>query len=201
MRLEEDVFFSQQKVLELLNEAGFKVTKSTILRFVQNGYILQPKRRKVNVGDSRIYYNPLVVIEIMVATLLFKGDYLSSNSVKRISRFVDEDLFLGRLLFYRDIIDDRYFLNYYGLAVFKPCGFTTCIKEYKQLSETGSEELPMNYGDIDYFLGGFIPEIVDGYDIEDIEFTKCYIGYLTYIYKKTFTKLYNDYAKLIRIDA
>ena len=200
MRLEEDVFFSQQKVLELLNEAGFKVTKSTILRFVQNGYILQPKRRKVNVGDSRIYYNPLVVIEIMAATLLFKGDYLSSNSVKRISRFVDEDLFLGRLLFYSDIFDNEK-LWQYKFAAYSFGGFTTCIKEYKHLSVSGNEELPMHEYDINEFLERFIPEIVDAYDIEDLEFTKCYIGYMSYIYGQTFTKLYEKYYKLIRIDA
>ena len=94
-------------------------------------------------------------------------------------------------MFYRDVFDNEKFWRYkFGAYSFG--GFTTCIKEYKHLSASGNEELPMHEYDINEFLERFIPEIVDAYDIEDLEFTKCYIGYMSYIYGQTFTKLYEN---------
>ena len=202
----ENSIFGQQEIIGLLRRIGYNVTKTTILRYMQNGYLLQPKRREFVLDDSRIYYDPLVILEIMTATLLFKGNFLNPNSVKRISRFVDEDVFVARLLFYKDLYEKQ---DVYNIDLFSRnfAEFTTCIKDRKGSDEMGLVDLPMSHKHIDGYLHILIPRIAEGFKFEDTMngfmfdekgFSRCYLGYLLYIYRSTFINLLNEHGEYIR---
>ena len=93
---------TQPVLLEYLQKHGYDITRSTILRYVQNGYITAPLRKAKleNPKEPRVYYHPIAVIELMTAILLHKGDFLNPSSRKRIPQFTGESVFLGRVLYY-----------------------------------------------------------------------------------------------------
>lgn len=93
---------TQPVLLEYLQKHGYDITRSTILRYVQNGYITAPLRKAKleNPKEPRVYYHPIAVIELMTAILLHKGDFLNPSSRKRIPQFTGESVFLGRVLYF-----------------------------------------------------------------------------------------------------
>ena len=86
---------TQPVLLEYLQKHGYDITRSTILRYVQNGYITAPLRKAKleNPKEPRVYYHPIAVIELMTAILLHKGDFLNPSSRKRIPQFTGESVF------------------------------------------------------------------------------------------------------------
>ena len=183
-------YYSQPVVIESLKYIGIDLTKATILRFVQNGYTFAPKRREVERGDGRIFYNPLSIIEIATASLLFKGDFLSPNSEARITRFTGEDLFVARLLFYSKYHDkfDNYFILFYNT-------YSNC---YVQDSDSDRDTLKMSIAEIGYYIEHYNKNRLIKFD-NDKKLLDVYNNFLSYTYEKTFFHLYEKYNRLLTI--
>lgn len=99
---------TQQALIKTLAEAGYPITRTTLLRYVQCGFVMKPKQLPSRQTGDRIYYHPLAIIEAMTATLLFRGDFLEPKSALRIARLTDVDIFIGRLDFYSKFIKNPF---------------------------------------------------------------------------------------------
>lgn len=184
--------YSQSAVVECLNEMGIDLTKATILRFVQNGYIFAPQRRAVASGEGRIFYNPLAIIEAATASLLFKGDFLSSSSETRITRLTGEDLFVARLLFY---------LNYYtDYKQFDISAFNTYSKHYVKNSSHDKELFEMTERNIAEYFEFYNAMRLEKFG-EDRELLRVYNNLASYIYRKTFSYLYDKHSILLTYES
>lgn len=108
--------FTLHKLITFLNKRGFGPSKSSVLRYVKEGYAMSSRRiPKSGKAKARVYYHPLTAIEIMTTTLLFKGDFLEPNSSVRLPRFNAEQLFYARLKFYASYCEKN---NQDGLTPF-----------------------------------------------------------------------------------
>lgn len=97
------VHLDRPGILEYLNKLGYSATRSTLSRYYQLGLMMLPENRKSRAGvKGRTFYHPLSVIEYMAAYLLFKGSWQEIGSKDlRIPRLTADDVFFGRLLYYR----------------------------------------------------------------------------------------------------
>lgn len=95
-------------LLAILKKNGYETTKASIARYMQDGLVMRPLQRKKRIdNEERAYYHPLVIIEIMTAILLFRGDFLEYGSRRRIARLTARDLFYGRLSCYLIFFDNN----------------------------------------------------------------------------------------------
>ena len=183
-------YYSQPVVIQSLKDIGIDLTKATILRFVQNGYTFAPQRRVVDLGDGRIFYNPLSIIEIATASLLFKGDFLLPNSEARITRFTGEDLFVARLLFYSNY--------HHKFSDFCIDFYNTYSKCYIQDSDSDRDTFKMTKDNIGYYIELYNKNRLEKFD-NDEKLLAIYNNFLSYTYEKTFFHLYEKYYNLLTI--
>ena len=183
-------FFDQPKLLGFLQKKGYSITKATVLRYVQNGYAMQPQRRLTNELATRIYYHMLTAIEIMTAALLFKGDFLEPNSKTRIARFTGEDVFLARLKFYAE---PQFFKMIEECFSFQSFEFDTERYEFRDMQKS----VEMNISDIEAYLAKYQEVFFQkfGDEAADWRFRETYSYFLKEIYRATYLHLFKQYKK------
>lgn len=93
--------FDTNTVLNLLKRHGVEITKFTLIRYANNGLIFEPKRKKDFSGYGRIYYCPLVPVEVITAHYLQKGVCAAPDIGLKISQLSKDDVFIARLLCYK----------------------------------------------------------------------------------------------------
>ena len=97
------IYFSQKELFDFL-KFYYKIdcTKPTLNRLNINGCTILPNRHLAtgSRSASRVYYHPFVALEIVVATLMFRGAFLQLDSDVRTPRFTIDDVFLARINFY-----------------------------------------------------------------------------------------------------
>lgn len=183
-------FFDQPKLLGFLQKKGYSITKATVLRYVQNGYAMQPQRRLTNELGTRIYYHLLTAIEIMTVALLFKGDFLEPNSKTRIARFTGEDVFLARLKFYAE---PQFFKMIEECFSFQSFEFDTERYEFRDMQKS----VEMNISDIEAYLAKYQEVFFQkfGDEAADWRFRETYLHFLKEIYRATYLHLFMQYKK------
>jgi hypothetical protein len=92
------------KTLGQVDDSHIKLVRTSLVRYQTYGLIMEPYdlRPGERIDGSRRIYHPLAVYEIVSATLLFAGDWLSDRSSLRVARATPQDIFTGRLAFYSD---------------------------------------------------------------------------------------------------
>lgn len=96
-------------LLNFVKGLGIGVNRTTLTRYQSAGILTLPHQFLADdvlyndIPDIRVkYYHPISVIEFIVNTLLYRGDWLKLNSDIRIARPVQSDIFTGRIAFYSD---------------------------------------------------------------------------------------------------
>lgn len=200
-------YLDQPGILAYLNKLGFSATKTTLSRYSQLGLMMLPEnKRKRSEGQGRTFYNPLAVIEYMAAFLLFKGSWKVIESKDlRVPRFTADDLFFGRLLYFRDnnfpeevkeIGYEKYRIDISSnkqVVVSENCFRDKCSQMGEgiiQMSDIKKLDL------IDFSLSHYIKRYnIDG--VESIKFGEAYSVYNHLIYKMTFNSLFEQHKKEI----
>lgn len=196
MRLDQDSLES------FLNENGYPIGKSTILKYVSDGLILAPKRFS-NLGSlssSRVYYNPLAIIETMVIVKMTNGIYKDMNQEAKIAKFTLDDIFWARIFFYYDRDDN-------SIPV---CDFSNTIKFAKKDNkasvafsmdrQTLVDLLDEKAASTDGYTKEYIFERWHQYEdrIPDVEIRVKYIECLKSIYSSMFAMLERQYEEQLR---
>lgn len=181
-------------LLAILKQNGYDTTKASIARYMQDGLVMRPlQRRKRKENVERAYYNPLVIIEIMTAILLFRGDFLEYKSRRRIARLTDRDLFLGRLNCYLHLfkhspmdIDDFYIKYFY-----------TSIDRY-MLNNFYEPKLYMDKYHISEYLKCFEAFFDSSLDLRHFdELSRAYKSFASCIYIETFDFLFQKHRVIL----
>lgn len=183
--------FDQPALLKFLQEQGYSVTKATILRYIKNGYAMRSNRRSIQAIGTRIYYHPLTALEIMVAALLFKGDFLTPNSKTRIARFTGDDVFLARLAFYCDSRTEI-FWNRRGLEK-----FATYVEH---IGEDEQNEIQMELYAMQEFYERYRKNFFAKFATTGIndQFEDTYVAFLRDIYRMTYLHLQKKHEEKLR---
>ena len=97
---------SIEELSRFLLGKGFTVGSNKPSEYVSRGLMLQGMRNIDNGGSKsfKIYYNPLVLIEYMTASLLKKGNWLELDPCQTYTKFTDLDVLVGRVGFYNDML-------------------------------------------------------------------------------------------------
>ena len=131
-------------LLHFVNGLGIGVNRTTLTRYQSAGILTLPHQflhddeLYNDIPDIRTkYYHPISVVEFIVNTLLYKGDWLKLNSDFRIARPVQLDIFTGRIAFLSDADMVQKFENRFidcGIGSFKKFSFTVESNEFFQES-------------------------------------------------------------------
>lgn len=181
--------FDQDEISKILKDRlGIGLTKSTFMRYNQQGFIMMPQKQSYTRDSKRrVLYHFLVPVEIATSYLLFRGDWLQINGSIRIARAVDQDAFIGRLLFYRTFLSDvnarAKFPFTYDFA-----DFSTAVRYYVPSEFYPSDAVSMDKDSIDSFFGVYMkllsPFLDSGIGLS-------YLRYMEDAYSITFFNLYN----------
>ena len=184
----ESKYFDQDEISQILKEKlNIGVTKSTFMRYNQYGFIFAPQKRSYTYGSARrVYYHPLVPVEIATAFLLFRGDWLQISSNLRLARATDQDVFLGRLLFYRYLLSGS--RKDWNLPVPFDCdGFFTNIRNYMSMEDFVSDFIPMDFDNIGKFIDAYMTHVLQPF--LDSGIRDSYLKYVVDTYRITFLHL------------
>lgn len=179
-------------LLAILKKNGYETTKASIARYMQDGLVMRPlQRKKRKDNEERAYYHPLVIIEIMTAILLFRGDFLEYRSRRRIARLTDRDVFLGRLNCYLHL-----FYNHYDIDTNE---FYTSIDRYMFNDFNEPQKLYMNQYNISVYFrhfDSFFDELLKSQKYAGL--VEAYKAFASNIYIATFNHLYQKHEKILR---
>lgn len=192
MLMYEDDILSQERLLAFLKQEGYDLTRSTILRYVQLGFLMNPKKKakRITKDGNRIYYNRLAIIEAMTAYLLFKGSWLTPSSNARIARLTEADVYLGRLFYYTN--------NLPVLTQFDVDEYTMTAN--KLANPLTDNNLPMNLSIIQKYTNASFDAHIKLYDGANATFANAYQQYISTIYSTTYNFLLNKYRdKLLNL--
>ena len=187
--------FDQDEISKILKDRlGIGLTKSTFMRYNQQGFIMMPQKQSYTRDSKRrVLYHSLVPVEIATSYLLFRGNWLQINGSIRIARAVDQDAFIGRLLFYSTFISDvnarAKFPFTYDFA-----DFSTAVRYYVPSDLYPSDAVSMDKDSIDSFLGVYMKLLSP---FLDTGVGPSYLRYMEDAYRITFLHLYN---KIFRPD-
>lgn len=162
----------------VLSELGYSTTKASISRYTQDGLVLRPQAKKGPriENEERVYYNPICVAEIITAILLFRGDYLEFKSSQRIARMTDRDLFLGRLMYYKEHYPYRFNVD----------GCKTTVDKYTDNPYLKKEGIIMEYSVVTEFIEEYKKTRFRELAVEqDAPFAIAYTNFVSEVYKKT----------------
>ena len=112
---------SIEELSRFLLGKGFTVGSNKPSEYVSRGLMLQGMRNIDNGGSKsfKIYYNPLVLIEYMTASLLKKGNWLELDPRQAYTKFTDLDVLVGRVGFYNERLklgNENLYMFYFGKA-------------------------------------------------------------------------------------
>lgn len=176
-------------LLDILKANGFETTKASLSRYMQDGLVLRPKQKSTRrEKEERAYFNPISIIEVMTAILLFRGDYLEYKSSARIARLTDKDLFLGRLIYYTRYFPASFDVQFYHTSI-----------EKHEIPENGFvEKLDMDRFAMEQYLHLYRKKCFDIYDIEAMHpLAESYASFVGEIYTKTFNHLLDKHGDKI----
>ena len=173
-------------LLDILKTNGFETTKASLSRYMQDGLVLRPKQKPIRrEKEERAYFNPICIIEVMTAILLFRGDYLEYKSAARIARLTDKDLFLGRLSYYT-----RNFPSSFNVYLYH-----TSIEKHEIPEEGFLEKLDMDRFAMEQYLHFYRKKCFDIYGVESMHpLAESYASFVGEIYTKTFNYLLDRYG-------
>lgn len=177
-------------LLAILKKNGFETTKASIARYMQDGLVMRPLQRKKRIDNKeRAYYHPLVIIEIMTAILLFRGDFLEYRSRRRIARLTDRDVFWGRLNCY------LYLFSHHNIYI---NDFYTSIDRCMFDYFNEPQKLYMNKDNIYSYLMYFEEKFDKSLNLnEHKDLGMVYKSFSSYIYIETFNHLFQKYEKIL----
>ena len=96
-------------LLQFVKAHGIGENRTTLTRYQAAGIITLPHQFLSDdelyndIPDIRVkFYHPISIIEFIVNTLLYRGDWLKLSSDVRIARPVQTDIFTGRIAFFSD---------------------------------------------------------------------------------------------------
>ena len=177
--LTSEKFFSQQELFAFLEIYKVDCTKVTLNRLNVNGCTILPKRRLMtgSRSASRVYYHPFVAVEIVVATLMFRGAFLKIDSKVRTPRFNIDDVFLARINFY---------LRHHSSLAEIVEGFDFTIP--KQHTLDGIEQkLPMEKEKWHYVISESFPKALRNFgDKRPVGYDESYLKFITDVYEMNF---------------
>ncbi len=183
-------YLDQDKISWLLKDRfNISVTKGTFTRYNQLGIILMPQKLNgVSSNNRRVGYHPFVPAEMATAFLLFKGDWLKSDSRERIARATVQDVFLGRLLFYQHfvLIGTQHTLSAYSRDIES---FNTSIRSFFPNLDSFQDALSMNPVNVRDCLDFYIKHFLKPFS--DSGFRDSYLNYVLDTYKITFLDMFN----------
>ena len=188
-------YFDQDEISKILKDRlDIGLTKSTFMRYNQQGFIMMPQKQSYTRDSKRrVLYHFLVPVEIATSYLLFRGNWLQIDGSIRIARAVDQDAFIGRLLFYSTFISDvnarAKFPFTYDFA-----DFSTAVRYYVPSDLYPSDAVSMDKDSIDSFLGVYMKLLSP---FLDTGVGPSYLRYMEDAYRITFLHLYN---KIFRPD-
>lgn len=165
-------------LIGVLSDLRYSTTKASISRYTQDGLVLRPLAKKGPriENEERVYYNPICVAEIITAILLFRGDYLEFKSSQRIARMTDQDLFLGRLMYYKDCYPYRFNFD----------GYKTTVDKYTDNPYLKKDGLIMERFTITEFIEEYKKTRFSELAVEqDAPFAIAYVNFVSEVYKKT----------------
>ena len=119
---------SIQEISAFLTERGFTVGSNKPSDYLSRGLMLQGMRNIDNGGTKayKVYYNPIVLVEFMSASLLKKGNWLNQDSRQTHTKLTDQDVFCGRLGAYYEIIRQPQLYSFFFKAVDEMTGLPLC---------------------------------------------------------------------------
>ena len=181
-------YFDQDEITQLLNDRlNISITKGTFTRYNQLGFILMPQKRAgVSVSSRRVIYHPLVPAELATAFLLFKGDWLSPDSDERVARATIQDVFLGRLFFYRNFFNtDPYDLKL--IFADTVADFSTSIRAFIPDSTSFADTIAMNPDNVNNCLDFYMTNILKAF--LDTGIRNSYLQYIEDTYSITLMQM------------
>jgi hypothetical protein len=182
--------FDQDDISRILKDRlGIGITKSTFMRYNQCGFILMPQKRSYTIGSARrVNYHPLVPVEIATGYLLFRGDWLQLGSNFRIARVTDQDVFLGRLLFYLSLISDisagKFLEIPYDFA-----SFSTYVRYFTSSDIFAPDTVPMDFSSINQFIDVYLAGVLKPF--LDSGLGPSYLRYMEDSYRITFLHIFS----------
>lgn len=197
-------YFDQDEISKILKDRlGIGLTKSTFMRYNQQGFIMMPQKQSYTRDSKRrVLYHFLVPVEIATSYLLFRGDWLQINGSIRIARAVDQDAFIGRLLFYRTFIS-KYTAGAKFSFTYDFADFSTAVRYYVPSELYPPDAVAMDKDSIDSFLDVYKQLLCP---FLDTGIGPSYLRYMEDAYRITFLHLYdrifrpekNVHPKLVR---
>ena len=184
-------YYNQDEISEILmDRLGIGLTKSTFMRYSQQGFIMMPKKQSYTRSSTRrVLYHSLVPVEIAASYLLFRGDWLKINSDVRMARAIDQDAFLGRLLFYRSLISD-FFAGVKLPFTYDFADFATSVRYYISSEFYPDDTVAMDNERIGSFLDIYETNVLKTF--LDSGIGPAYFKYVENLYRITFWHLYDD---------
>ncbi len=178
-------YLDQDEITQLLKEHfNISITKGTFTRYNQLGFILMPQKLTgVSDNNRRVGYHPFVPAELATAFLLFKGDWLESDSDFRIGRATVQDVFLGRLLFYQHSVLTNLpsSLSAYTNEI---DSFSTSIRSFISDTDSLSDEVSMNLVSVKECLDFYNTQVLQPFLNSGIR--DSYLNYIEDTYRITF---------------
>lgn len=207
-----DIQFMQFQDLDaFIKHTKTKMSRATITRYGQLGLMLEPKRKTKLSGldDSRVYYNPLVPIEIITASSMFGGNYVRRDGSTKMARFTSDDIFWARVNFYihhrDDIAGYQLYVKDYVTSIkmeIKPKAITFPLSmEPATLSKLINPELHFNEGS-DPCLSELWHQYQQYrclFSNTNSELHNAYVGVANHIYKNIYLSLLEKYIDKVNI--
>ena len=178
-------YLDQDEITQLIKERfNISITKGTFTRYNQLGFILMPQKLTgVSGNNRRVGYHPFVPAELATAFLLFKGDWLESDSNFRIGRATVQDVFLGRLLFYqRSVLTNLpSSLSAYTNEI---DSFNTSIRSFFPDTDSFPDMISMTPDSVKYCLDFYMTQVLKPF--LDSGIRDSYLNYIEDTYRITF---------------
>ncbi len=184
-------YLDQDEISRLLKDCvNISITKGTFTRYNQLGLILMPKKLTgASETSRRVGYHPFVPAELATAFLLFKGDWLKSDSPERIARATVQDVFLGRLLFYcrslSNCSDGPYQQYFHDVA-----GYYTSVHALISDTVAFPDPIPMDVDVIGKCLDYYKAHVLKAF--MESSMGGAYLRYIEESYGLTFLHLLNE---------
>lgn len=221
--MSEEKYFELPELEEFFKEIGADISRTTITRYGQNGLMLVPKRKKSLEGrnDSRIYYHPIVVIEILVAYMMLNGEFGQIGGKTKMAMFTTDDIFFARLRHHLNVDRLRSFpIKDYYATIRVPIGkkmktfplffpdklySMACFEDTYKLvskywgdSDLAEDEMVVKLLHDRYkdYISLFTPPGIKGHELEDIQRT--YLQLLDELYGVLFDKMLEKHENWLK---